>query len=150
MLAVDSGAVSYEFSICPCGNYGNPNKPCDCTVEDIRCHFSKVPVADITVELCNPPECEMNGRLLGTSTANVIQQVKQSVEHASLALDRESQLILKASVAELGINASERATILAVARTIANMEDMASIESRHLCEAINYRAIMHYAGRVNK
>lgn len=45
------------------------------------------------------------------------------------------------TVSELALDADVRNRIVAVARTIANLDQSERIDSRHVCEAINYRAL---------
>ena len=59
----------------------------------------------------------------------------------SLELGEDSRNLLRAAVSELGVDADARNRIIAIARTIANLDRNERIEARHLCEAINYRAM---------
>ena len=78
-------------------------------------------------------------RTPGTTLAEMRRQVQAKSDFQSLELDEESRNLLKAAVAELGLDTDVRNRIVTVARTIANLDRCERIESRHLCEAINYR-----------
>ena len=77
----------------------------------------------------------------GTALAEMQQQIEAKTSHESLELGDDSRNLLKAAVAELALDADARNRIVAVARTIANLDRSERIEARHVCEAINYRAM---------
>jgi magnesium chelatase family protein len=54
-------------------------------------------------------------------------------------MNNDCRNLLKAVFAELALNADDRRRIVAVARTIANLDGRERIETSHICEAINYR-----------
>ena len=54
----------------------------------------------------------------------------------------DSRNLLRAAVSEYALDADVRNRIIAVARTIANLDHSERIEARHLCEAINYRVFV--------
>jgi magnesium chelatase family protein len=58
-----------------------------------------------------------------------------------LELGEDSRNLLKAATSEHALDVDARNRVLVVARTIANLDRNERIEARHLCEAINYRAI---------
>ena len=89
--------------------------------------------------MVSPAEREM--RSPGTTLAEMRQQIEAKTGYESLELGEDSRNLLKAATAELGLDADARNRILAVARTIANLDRSERIESRHLCEAINYRML---------
>ncbi len=71
--------------------------------------------------------------------AEMRRQVQIKSDYHSLVLNEDGRNLLKAAVAELGLDTDVRNRIVTVARTIANLDRCERIESRHLCEAINYR-----------
>jgi len=97
------------------------------------------PVADITVEVVQPPQRELTGRP-GTGVADMKAQVARMSGYADLALDNDSMNLLKCACVELGIDPDARNRIIAIARTIANLDNSRQIGPAHTCEAINYRA----------
>lgn len=134
------GPATYEARPCPCGHHGDPRVECTCTARQIEKHRRKIPVADITVEICPPPERELNAKTPGTTWKEMSGYIERKTAHASLELDDECRNLLKAACAELGIDAYGRERILAVARTIANLDQSKDVAPAHLCEAINYRS----------
>jgi len=137
-LALELGlAQTFEAWPCPCGNRTLPDAPCRCTVRQIERHLRKLPVADIIVEMVRPLEREM--RRPGTTLADMRKQIEGKADYQGLDLDEISGNLLRAAVRELGLDPDVRRRIIAVARTIANLDEHERIEAPHLAEAINYR-----------
>ena len=67
-------------------------------------------------------------------------QIARMSSHTDLTLDEHSANLLKCACVELGIDPDARARIIAIARTIANLDNSERIGPSHTCEAINYRA----------
>jgi predicted ATPase with chaperone activity len=132
-------AETFEEWPCPCGNRTLRDAPCGCTVRQVERHLRRLPSADITVEMVRPLEREM--RTSGTTLADMRKQIEAKADYQSLDLDTIGGNLLKAAVAELGIDAAVRQRVLLVARTIANLDGREQIEPSHLCEAINYRGV---------
>ncbi len=98
-----------------------------------------MPVVDITVEVYRPPLREMESS--GTTLPDIRHQIADKSRYDSTELDENCRNLLKASIAELGLDANVRSRIITVARTIANLDRAEQIVSSHICEAINYRAL---------
>jgi predicted ATPase with chaperone activity len=130
---------TFEVRPCPCGYRNDPRRACQCRFNQIERHLRKLPVADISIEMVSPAEREM--RSPGTSVADMRQQIEAKTGYESLDLDDDSRNLLKAAISEYALDADTRNRTLAVARTIANLDRNERIEARHLCEAINYRAM---------
>jgi predicted ATPase with chaperone activity len=126
-----------EARPCPCGYRSDPRRACRCNCRQIDRHLQKLPVTDISIEMSCPPEREM--RTPGTTLAEMRRQIQAKSDYQSLEVDEDGRTLLKAAVAELGLDPDVRNRVLTVARTIANLDRNEQIESRHLCEAINYR-----------
>jgi len=131
--------VTLEARPCPCGHFGSPRTICNCTDAKITKHRAGIPVADITVETSPPTERDLIGRP-GTGSAEIIAALAKLPAHTSLEIGEECRNLLKAACSELNIDADGRQRILAVARSIANLDHSPTIQPSHLCEAINYRA----------
>ena len=67
-------------------------------------------------------------------------QIARMSSHTDLTLDQDSANLLKCACVELGIDPDARNRIIAIARTIANLDWSERIGPSHTCEAINYRA----------
>jgi predicted ATPase with chaperone activity len=139
-VALELGlGTTFEVRPCPCGYRSDPRRACQCRFNQIDRHLRKLPVADISIEVVSPAEREM--RSPGTTLAEMRQQVEAKSDYQSLELGEDSRNLLKAAVAELALDADARNRILAVSRTIANLDRNERIEARHVCEAINYRML---------
>jgi len=139
-VALDLGlGNTFEARPCPCGYHGSPHRACDCSCAKIERCRAAWPVADITIEVVQPPQREFNGRP-GTGVAEMKAQINAKTGFDSLDLADDSTRLLRAAASEYALDADARNRIVAVARTIANLDRSERIDARHLCEAINYRA----------
>jgi len=137
-VALELGLVeTFEAWPCPCGNRSLLDAPCGCTVRQVERHLRKLPTADITVEMVRPLERET--KTPGTSLADMRKQIEAKADYQKLDLDKISANLLRAASKELGLDPDVQQRIILVARTIANLDGRRTIESSHLCEAINYR-----------
>ncbi len=61
-VALELGlANTFEARPCPCGHHGSPLRACDCSGAMIQRCRAAWPVADITVEVVQPPQREFQG-----------------------------------------------------------------------------------------
>ena len=153
---------------CPCGNLGNPLKPCTCTPMQINRYKSRIsgPLLDridLTVNL-NPVKytdwnkhsegetsAQIRERVLkareiqrqrfaGTSTtANAFMTAAQLKEFCKLPPGADS--ILEAAMRKFGLSARSLDKILKTARTIADLEGTPHLETKHLVEVMQYRPL---------
>jgi len=130
---------TFEARPCPCGYNGSPIRACNCSTAKIERCRAAWPVADITIEVVQPPQRELNGRP-GTTLTEMKAQIARMSDHTNLALDEHSANLLKCACVELAIDPDARTRIIAIARTIANLDSSERIGPSHTCEAINYRA----------
>jgi magnesium chelatase family protein len=68
-------------------------------------------------------------------------QMNASLLRDVCRIDEAGQALLKTAMERLGLSARAYDRILKVARTIADLDGNASIESQHLAEAIQYRSL---------
>ena len=97
----------------------------------------------MTIEVVLPPERELNGQA-GTTIADMKAQIASISDYTDRTLDSHSANLLKCAAAELGIDPDARNRILAVARTIANLDHAEQIGPAHTCEAVSYRAFRRW------
>jgi predicted ATPase with chaperone activity len=129
---------TFEARPCPCGYHGSPHISCECTSAKISKCRAAWPLADITVEVAQPPQRELNGRP-GTGVAEMKDQIARMSSYSDLTLEQDSTNLLRCACNELGIDTAGRERTIAIARTIANLDGSERIETRHVCEAVNYR-----------
>lgn len=150
---------------CPCGQYGNPNKPCTCNHIQIQRYQNKIskPLLErIDMHIEMPV---ISAELLTEITANnneTSQQIKQRVQIAlqlqyartnkanSLLsnsevkdlchLNNKCREIIKLAIEKFNLSARSYYRILKVARTIADLQQTPEIQAIHLQEALGYRS----------
>lgn len=153
---------------CPCGNLGNPLKPCTCTPMQVARYKSRIsgPLLDridLTVQL-NPVKftdwnqqsegetsAQIRARVLAardiqkkrfaatSTTANAFMTSAQLKEFCKLPPGAET--ILEQAMRKLGLSARSLDKMLKTARTIADLEGKPDIETKHLVEVMQYRPL---------
>lgn len=153
---------------CPCGNYGNKEKECKCTPQQIHKYLAKLsgPLMDridMHIEVDNVKYADLNSTFEEESSANVkirvdkarniqLDRYKHSKNYNNAKmndvqlkkyckLDDESNEVLKLAFENFGLSARAYSRILKVARTIADLEGKENIELEHVMEAISYRTL---------
>jgi predicted ATPase with chaperone activity len=139
-VALELGlAETFVVRPCPCGYRNSPYHDCSCTTRRIERHLEKFPQADITVEMVLP--AERDKRTPGTTLADMRRQIEVMSDHGSLDLDDITSPLFSHAVREIGLDPDVQCRIVAVARTIANLDRRERIDAPHLMEAVNYRAM---------
>ena len=128
---------TFEARSCACGYRNDPQIACRCTVSQLDRQRRRLPFADIHIEVPRPTQREMSRP--GTKLAAMTALIADRSGYTSLALDEHATNLLNASIAQLGLDLPARERIIAVARTIANLDRRERITPVHLSEAINYR-----------
>lgn len=154
---------------CPCGYYGDSVQPCTCTPRSREQYWSRLsgPLMDridlqVVVGRLKPEE--MTGVAEGEPSVAVRKRVAAARHHAHTRfqsettlqcnadmqsrhlrhwcpLDDTTQGLLENAVRKLGLSARATDRILKVARTIADLDDAATLQVQHVAEAIQYRTI---------
>jgi magnesium chelatase family protein len=154
---------------CPCGFFGDPTRECDCSPMQIQRYVSKIsgPLLDridIHIEVPavkykelrngNPAEASasVRERVIAARAvqlerfkgekkiyANAQMPPKLLRKHCEISADGEK--LLENAIQKLGLSARAHDRILKVARTIADLDGVAEIQSRQLSEAIQYRTL---------
>ena len=154
---------------CPCGYYGDPTHHCVCTPGqisrylskisgplmdriDIHCEVQAVPFAQLSQMLPGEPSAAIRERVI---KARQIQeerykafkgiycnaQMTEKMIHQFAEPDTQSLDMLRRAMERLSLSARAYNRILKVARTIADLEGQAQIQSYHIAEAIGYRSL---------
>lgn len=150
---------------CPCGYYGDPEVPCTCTLPRVNAYQNRIggPLMDridlhIDVQRIPPHEVLETGG--GTSSAKLREAVLRARDYASwrrartgcdergaktaelvgaCCLDEGDRAFFERMAAANGMSGRALMRTLAVARTVADMEEAASVRKGHLCEALGFR-----------
>lgn len=151
---------------CPCGYLGDPDHPCTCTDGEIRSYGRKIsgPLLDridLHISVQRPKYSELTATIKGEPSAEIAKRVEEArrVQGERLAkwhmqnnaqmghrqlketclLDKEGMEMLREVFEKLHLSARSYDRIIKVARTIADLDGKAQIESQHIAEAISYR-----------
>jgi magnesium chelatase family protein len=150
---------------CPCGHFGDKNKPCTCTVSAITKYQSRIsgPLLDRIDIFINvqPLTYEEFKEKKGESSKVIRERVKVAREiqrkrfegtkiytnskmtpkmiREYCKISPEAENMLKLASERLGLSTRGITRILKVARTIADLEGFKDIRIQHLAEAIQYR-----------
>lgn len=151
---------------CPCGYLADARRTCTCSPAAIRRYRARIsgPLLDridIHIEVPALAYDDLANREGGEDSAQIRQRVnaarqrqldrfagelfcnaQMSTRHIRrhCSLDDAGQALLEKAMTRLGLSARAYDRILKVARTIADLAD-APIQSQHLAEAIQYRAL---------
>jgi magnesium chelatase family protein len=147
---------------CPCGWHGDPERPCTCTPTQRTRYAGKIsgPMLDrfdIVVDVPRLTPSELSRALDGESTDQVRTRVlvarqrmlerqgKTNSELVGRALRQHAaptpsaEVLLQTATKRLMLTARSYDRILRVARTIADLSGVGTIEESHLAEALTYR-----------
>ncbi len=153
---------------CPCGYYNDPRRECIYSPTQISRYLAKisgplldridlqVEVAALTTEeiaSVDPGEASASIRTRVDAAREIQQQrfhratircnAEMTTRHLRRAceLDPPSRRLLVAAIDRLNLSARAHDRILKVARTIADLAACEHIESAHVAEAVQYRAL---------
>lgn len=153
---------------CPCGYYNHPEKECVCgpgivqrylnkisgpLLDRIDLHVEVSPVSyeELAHDVPKEGSLEIRNRVVEARKIQMerfkVKGLHSNAEMGSkdirkyCALDENSQSILRNAIDKMGFSARAYDRILKVARTIADLDSSASIESGHIAEAIQYRSL---------
>lgn len=158
-------ALAAAMNPCPCGHAGDVAHPCACPAADVLRYRSRLsgPLADrIDLHVTVPPVplCDLGTRKPGLSSAAVRERVEQARIHQRVrygdergcnarapgrwleshgSLQPAARALLTDAGERLHLSARAFHRVLRVARTIADLENSASIDVAHVAEAIGYR-----------
>lgn len=147
---------------CPCGYSGHASIACRCTPDMVARYQDRIsgPLLDridMRVEVNSVPEEVMTSMPDGEPTRFIAERVRKAYDRAiarqgksndalmgaeleeMCAHDESVQKVLHAASVRLGWSARAYHRVLKVARTIADLEEAAQIDTPHVAEAIQYR-----------
>jgi len=153
---------------CPCGFFGDKNRTCSCSTEQVNRYLSKLsgPLLDridlqISV-LSIEYDTIKDSQSAAVTSAAMFEQVQRSIDrqqkrfkshqkyNSSMSPDEikefcvltpSAEEILKKAFNKLRLSMRGYHKVLKVARTIADLEDSLNIDSTHIREAILYRSL---------
>ncbi|TVP59569.1 MAG: ATP-dependent protease [Halomonadaceae bacterium] len=149
---------------CPCGYHGHPRIPCRCAAHQIERYRSRIsgPLLDrfdmhVPVPV-QEPEVLLRPKPGDLDSATAAERVARAREpqlergglnaqlggkelHRACALQRDGEQLLEQAMTRLGLSARALHRVLRVARTIADLEQAATVTRPHLVEALGYRAL---------
>ncbi len=153
---------------CPCGYFNDPRRECICSQTQIARYLAKIsgPLLDridLQVEVAALTTDEIASVEPGESSADIRTRVDiaREIQHErfrratircnaemttrhmrrACELDPPSRRMLISAIDRLNLSARAHDRILKVARTIADLSGCERIESAHVAEAVQYRAL---------
>ncbi len=154
---------------CPCGYYNHPTKQCECMPGAVKKYLNRIsgPLLDridIQCEILPVPFDELSSHKSGETSdairervvkARAIQaqrfadephvhcnaQMNSRLLGIHVALDQESNTLLRNAMTRYDMSARAYDRILKVARTIADLDGSARVNASHIREAISYRTL---------
>lgn len=147
---------------CPCGHFGDPEKPCTCTPAERTRYAGRLsgPLLDrvdivqkvprLTVdELTRAPQPEasapVRARIAQARERMIARQGGRNSDLAGQALREHAalgagpQAFAQAAARQLGLTGRGYDRVLRVARTVADLSGSSDIREAHLAEAVTYR-----------
>ena len=153
---------------CPCGYLGGALLECRCSPRQIHAYRSRIsgPLLDridIQVDVPAVPYRKMAEPNRGEPSARILERIvrvrqrqrerlvdsgihtnsRMRPDHirTHCALAKECDVVLEKAMTRFRISARGYTRILKVARTIADLEEVKTIQARHIVEAIQYRSL---------
>jgi len=152
---------------CPCGYHNDPTHECHCTPGEIQRYLGKIsgPLLDridLQVEIVPVPFAKLSEQKDGESSAVIRARVvaARAIQTRRFAgedgvycnaqmsprlirkfcvLDEKGNAVLNKAMDKYGLSARAYDRILKLSRTIADLEGVEQITSKHVLEAITYR-----------
>lgn len=153
---------------CPCGYFGHPTKPCTCSAAAISRYLSKIsgPMLDrMDLHIDVPPVDfeNLSSKTIPESSFEIRKRVNKARKiqvdrYKSLSIKSNANLpshlikevcnttdradaVLKKAFEKMQLSARGYDKILKIARTIADLDDCAAVDAKHIAEAVQYRSL---------
>lgn len=136
---------------CPCGYHGDPSDRCTCSDERVKRYRARVTTEfDLYVALPPVRIAQLGEPSDGATSAEVRERVARArafqsgrgeltVRTINKHLTAGARTIFSTAAERLGISARAAKRMLAVARTIADLDGSADVAEVHIAEAVGYR-----------
>jgi len=152
---------------CPCGYYGDPERPCTCSMGIIQRYRKRIsgPLLDridIHMEVPRVAYDKLAHATLGEPSDAIRARINAARERQQqrlastglvcnadmgpaqirefCTLREDAQALMRAAMRQMHLSARAYHRILKVSRTIADLEGTEGIQTHHLAEALQYRA----------
>lgn len=159
----------WAMNPCPCGYFTDPDKDCICTHKQVVNYRSKlswplIDRVDIFIEVpkvktekfkvgedysCSETSFDIKTRVENARTKQLDRFIWTGITFNSemwtkeinkyCQIDESTEMILKQAVSNMNLSARSYYRILKLSRTIADLEWLENIESKHILEALSYR-----------
>jgi magnesium chelatase family protein len=134
---------------CACGNFTAVGKLCTCNERFLyrwRQRFARTANQhDITIECPEVPAKYLmdssKGETLSEIEARVIRAREFAVDHTSLKLGDTAARLMEMASRRMAFTPGDYNAALRVGRTVANMDQSAELQAKHLAEACQYRSL---------
>ena len=152
---------------CPCGYLGDTQRTCRCSPQQIHRYRSRIsgPLMDridIHIEVPSLRYAQFSDTTPQESSGTVKERVEQARRiqkrrfgddlqsnavmgnrqiRRFCALDNDSRSLIEMAMERLGFSGRAVTKVLKIARTIADLEGIESLQSHHVSEAIQYRSL---------
>lgn len=160
--------LAASMNPCPCGYYGDPTHECTCTPNQISKYMSKIsgPLLDridmhIEIFPVKYKELSADGKNIGSEEMRKEVEIARKCQLARYhnekilfnsqltpavikrycKLDKESKALLETAFKKLSLSARAYNRIIKLSRTIADLDNIEDIQTRHVAEAIQYRSL---------
>lgn len=147
---------------CPCGYFGDAERDCSCTIPQIHAYRNRIggPLLDridLHIDVRRMPPQNVLETGCGTTSVDMRQDVLRAREFSSwrhcreeegesmakligsCALSPEDRSFFEGTARSSYLSGRAIVRTLAVARTIADMEESRAVTKGHLCEALGFR-----------
>ena len=158
---------------CPCGYYGDEEKECKCTQQEIHRYLNKIsgPLLDridIQIEVKRPQIEKISSKEYIENSQQIRERVNKARKiqieryreygiHSNTELstkmiaefcrlDKKGEELLQSAFRKLRLSVRAYERILKVSRTIADLDSKKNIEFKHVAEAIQYRSLDKFIG----
>ena len=145
--AAKVGVTAFELRPCPCGTFNDPKLPCRCAAHQIdrywraKARANLLGSVDMMMTLTLPPARELESRQLGTTLAQVQDQLNRKGERPSFddTADEATRTLLRVATDDYGLSPALVAKAKSTAESIAALMQDDRVRAAHIAEALFYR-----------